>query len=597
MSTRRSPIFPALTALLIMGAAALGQMDQFTLYPAPPGTLRGGGSPTPTPTPGPTPGMGNAINEAISMMSGGQDCSKLGASVNTLAERAVEVVGESMYWSREMSKVLKIEAIEVAWTLLWAIIFAEVTFAGFRLMLGSSIVEQLGLLTTKTFIYLIVSGTVPFPSAPQAPYDTSEGIIRATMFRLMHAGKLVGAQIVKTASHPNVQALPGISGINVTRNIIPPERGRSGIDDRAVWGPPGGGASTPAGRGEPIMYWLAWIGVDNACKYTYDPFGNALIDGLPGQTVNERNEYKYSQASLNARIWGESPEVDNADNASQRVLEKQKVSEDELRKIAGTGAAGTGSEGGVTDFARGMLVAMMPMQMFGIAMSVAGVQIGSLVTVVFAQMSILVGSITAFNLASSIGLAVLPLMYFRMFDKVWSQYLIALGSLGLIPFFFYVLSAVGFVFSTTVFEMLFPLGRPGDASKSLAVVLNDVFFAAVRSTMSSFSLVTNVFGGLFEKTIGWLLIIYLALGRIMFGSAVVAAFVTGGAMFALLAPRFAFRWTSGFGGEDIVEKISEVFNGIQSAVGSGMGQMYSDALGRAGGIAGGFGRGFGSGGK
>jgi hypothetical protein len=536
--------------------------------------------------------MGNAINSAIEMMSGSADCRTIGNSVSTLSERAVEVVGESMFWARNVSATLFVESQEVAWTLLWAVLFAEVTFAGFRLMLGSSIVEQLGLLTTKTFIYLIVSGTVPIPSAPGSPFDTSEGVIRATMFRLMHAGKVVGARIVKDASHSNVAALPGIRGINVPTSVIPPADGRpgAGFDDKAKWGPPSA-TGTAAGRGEPIMYWLAWIGVENACKYGYDNFGNPIAPGSGaggGGRVDPANEYKYSQMSLNARIWGESPEVSDPNNASQKVLDSMKKNQDTLRDLAGTGAAGTGEEGGVTDFARGMLIAMMPLQMFGIAMSVAGVQIGSLVTVVFAQMSILVGSITAFNLASAIGLAVLPLMYFRMFDKVWSQYLITLGSLGLIPFFFYILSAVGFVFATTVFEMLFPLGGTGSSAKSLAVVLNEVFFAAVRSTMMSFSLVTGVFGGLFEATIGWLLIIYLSLGRIMFGSTVVAAFVTGGAMFALLAPRFAFRWTSGFGGEDIVEKISEVFNGIQSAVGSGMGQMYSDALGRAGGMGQGF---------
>lgn len=585
MKICRKFLLPILLATLVLPstASAMGP-----LLPTTPPT------PAASPTPRPTPANNNGINKAITMMGGSLDCTTLGPSVTTLSERAVEVVGESMYWARDMSRVLKVEAMEVAWILLWAIIFAEVTFAGFRLMLGSSIVEQLGLLTTKTFIYLIVSGTVPFPGAPTNGYDTSEGIIRATMFRLMHAGKLIGSEIVKQASHTNVQSLPGISGISVPRSIIPPAGGRSGgIDDRSAWGPPmgPGGTTTAAGRGEPIMYWLAWIGVENACRYGYDGSGNPTIDGNPGATVNANNEYKYSQASLNARIWGESPYLADPNNASEKVRQEMRGKQDELQELAGTGAAGTGEEGGVTDFARSVLIAMMPLQMFGIAMSVAGVQIGSLVTVVFAQMSILVGAITAFNLASAIGLAVLPLMYFRMFDKVWSQYLITLGSLGLIPFFFYVLSAVGFVFATTVFEMLFPLGGAGSSAKSLAVVLNEVFFAAVRSTMSSFSLVTGVFGGLFETTIGWLLIIYLSLGRIMFGSAVVAAFVTGGAMFALLAPRFAFRWTSGFGGEDIVEKISEVFNGIQSAVGSGMGQMYSDALGRAGGLAGGIGKG------
>lgn len=551
-------------------------------------------TPSPAPVPAPTPvpsasPTGNKIYEALTLMGGTADCATLPNKVNDLALTSVKVVAQSMEWARLASNPLLDEAKYIAWVLLWAILFAEVTFSGFRLMLGSSIVEQLGLLTTKTFIYLIVSGTVIFPGAP-SPWNTSEGIIRSTMFRMMHAGKKVGATIVKQASHANVRSLPGIQQINPGSINIPP-KGGNGVGsggDKDAWGPPTSSITSASGRAEPIMYWLAWIGVENACKFTYDRFGNPLISGSASGTVDPSNEYKYAQPSLNARIWGESPKVDDASNASAKVRAKMKSSQGQLPSL--TGAGGPGQEGGVTDFARGMLIAMMPLQMFGIAMSVAGIQIGSLVSVVFAQMSILVGAITAFNIASALGLACLPLMYFRMFDKVWSQYLITLASLGLVPCFFYILSAIGFVFSTTVFEMLFPLDTTGGATKSLAVVLNDVFFAAVQSTMMSFSLVTNTFGGLFEIAIGWLLIIYLALGRIMFGSTVVAAFITGGSMFALLAPRFAFRWTSGFGGEDIVEKISEAFNGIQSAVGSGLGQMYSDALGRAGSLGSGFGR-------
>jgi hypothetical protein len=414
------------------------------------------------------------------------------------------------------------------------------------------------------------------------------------MFRMMHAGKVVGANIVKDASHPQVKLIPNIANINVPASIIPPKTGNGLASytngDRGVWGPATGSMTTPTGLGEPIMYWLSWLGVEHVCKYQYTSKGQPYITPGPGGTVTPANEYKYAAPSLNARIWGESPNLQNPGNASQQLIAAQSNAVPVLSNLNQGTATGTGTSGGVTQMATGVLTAMMPLQMFGIAMSVAGVQIGSLVTILFAQMSILVGSITAFNIASALGLAILPLMYFRMFDKVWSQYLISLASLALIPCLFYVLSAIGFVFSTYVFEMLFPLDN-STATKSLAQILNDVFFSAVRATMVSFSIVTNVFQGVFEIAIGWLLVIYLALGRVLFGSTVVAAFITGGALFALLAPRFAFRWTAGFGAEDVVEKISEAFNGIQSAVGSGMGQMYSDALGRAGSMGSGLGKG------
>jgi hypothetical protein len=534
-------------------------------------------------------------------------------AMDNLAVTAMDVIKESMLWSHKLHETIRADAVDIAATLLFAVLFAEITFTGFRLMLGSSIIEQLGRLTTKTFIYVIVSGLIPVPGAP-APYNSVDGIIRSTMYRMMHGGKYVGTQIIKRSAHPQVLEIEGIQDMSVDASDSIPDAGGfpptagggsswlgapfsggtdqygrplrftgagSGYGDAGAFGPNPGAAGTasPAGRAEPFVYWMTWIGVEYANKYSYDESGHPKESDAELIRDTPRKEYKYSQLSLNSRIWGEDP-TSPTQAVSSRLREKAKDNLKTLKEKEGsTGAGGVSTW---EDIARGTMTGMMPLQMFGMAMTVAGIQIGSLVTVLFTQIGILVGSITAFNLASALGLAVLPLMYFAMFDKIWSQYLVTLASLGMIPCLYYILSAVGFVFSTFLFEQLFPLPRNlgGTGVASLAVILNDLFFAAVGTTMNSFSLFVGALGEWFKWGVASLISVYLILGRILFGTTIVAAFVSAGAIFATLAPRFAFRWTQAFGAEDIVEKVGEAFTGIQSAVGSGMGQMYADALQR-----------------
>lgn len=541
---------------------------------------------------------------------------KLDGATTDMAKMAVLLIKDSMLWSQKVHEALRGEAAEIASTLLWAVLFAEITFAGFRLMLGSSIIEQLGLLTTKTFIYLIVSGTVVFPGAP-APYNTAEGIIRGAMFRMMHAGKFLGSELIKNASHPNVQSLSGIKEMQVEKSAIPSSMGFSGMGPDPAGGPltgedalgrpyrrlggqgygdagsfgpnlggTGGSTIAPAARAEPMMYWLSWIGVEYATLYAPGPTGQPDYPKTTSELKKRllEEEYKFSQLSLNVRIWGENPLT--GDTVSEKLAKNSEIAMDEFRRQQDQDADPS-QKSSWSDTATGVLMGTMPLQMFGIALSVAGVQIAALITVVFAQISMLVGSITAFNIAASMGLAVLPLMYFKMFDKIWSQYLISLGSLALIPFLFYLLSAIGFIFSTTIFEQLFPLpqaiaGRAGAETPSLALILNQMFFAAVETTMTSFGLVLSGFGQALIFLLSSMISIYVTLGRIMFGCTIVASFISAGALFSLLAPRFAFRWQQGFGAEDVMEKIGEIFNNIQSAVGSGMGQMYSDAISKGG---------------
>lgn len=553
------------------------------------------------------------IRQILNILNKDAEGKDLTKATSDMAKMSLLLIKDSMLWAQKVHETLRGEAAEVAATLLWAVLFAEITFTGFRLMLGSSIIEQLGYLTTKTFIYVIVSGIVTFPGAP-VPYNSAEGIIRGAMFRLMHAGKYLGSELIKSASHPNVQKLEGIAKMKVERANAVPESGGwgnfgpapaggplsgsdplgrpyrrlggSGFGDAGSFGPNMGGSSSlsPSARAEPMMYWLAWIGVEYATKYRPNDKGQPKYpSGADLTKALGSEEYKFSQISLNVRIWGEDPTT--GDTVSQRLEDNAKAAQEEFKNNSGV-VAGTDGKSFWEDTATGVLMGTMPLQMFGIALSVAGVQIAALITVVFAQISMLVGSITAFNIAASMGLAVLPLMYFRTFDKIWSQYLIALGSLALVPFLFYLLSAIGFIFSTFVFEQLFPippsLGGSGPETPSLALILNQMFFAAVETTMTSFGLVLSGFGKALVFLISSMISIYITLGRIMFGCTIVASFVSAGALFSLLAPRFAFRWQNGFAAEDVMEKIGEIFNNIQSAVGSGMGQMYSDAISKGG---------------
>lgn len=300
---------------------------------------------------------------------------------------------------------------------------------------------------------------------------------------------------------------------------------------------------------EPVGYWLAWIGKPQ---------------GVGEDLKNTSRNYKFSGYFLLRHIWGQ--------NDGQIAKETQ------------TPPATLGQQ--INDALQGMAAVFLPIQMFMMAVTIAGIQVGGVMASVFATLSILVGSTFAFYIVLTIGFATLPLMYFSSFNKIWAQYLTTLAALALVPFFFYLFSAIGFIFSTNLFALLFP-----EQGQGLAMMLNDVFTSAVAAIYSTTSTMMSGILGFLSPLIGPILAIFLHLGYIGLASSIITVFIFGGVSFSTLAVNAAFRWNQAFASEEMLGKINEFFTGLQGSIGTGLGSLYGEGMQKGAGLAGGLLRG------
>jgi hypothetical protein len=221
--------------------------------------------------------------------------------------------------------------------------------------------------------------------------------------------------------------------------------------------------------------------------------------------------------------------------------------------------------------------------LFLACLGIAAVQAGAYLTVVIATLSILTASVVTFDIVLALGYATLPLIYFRSFDRLWSQYLIVCVALALIPCFFYVFSSIGFVFATSTFEILFPLSDPATAAggASFSAMLTSIFLGAAYTLVScSHGILPQVWGTMFGNTVS------MAEGMVFFGkmfvgSLIVATFVGIGTSFAGLAPLIATRWNSGFGGEQVFTSVRTGIGSLRETLPSQIAQVYSGGIEQA----------------
>lgn len=464
-------------------------------------------------------------------------------SISTAQKSSVSIGNTIMLYTRN-----------VFFSILGMVIVANITFMGFRIMLRASVVESLTQFTVSSFILAVVAGL----TATQTPAI----IIEKAMYELSAAGRKVGVEIIKN----------GLRGANSTRTLD-----QEAVVLTFVTGTSSSGNSTDlvsadTAPGEPACYWLAWIGIKNQQQITAnataaDVSKDSQDNGKNGGEAGK--EYKFSVASLMSRFFSD-PQWSKA----------FKVDENKWTKpVPNTWQAS----------AAGMMVATAPFRALSMCITIATIQTGAILQPVMQQTGVFSGALLAFYVVVSLGVATLPLIYFNTFRSLWSTYLTVITGISLIPCFYYVFSAIGFVFAANIFEALFPLAVESTASTtvaanpSFAMTLNMVFMriaaiclANVSSALASFLQDTGL-----ETLIAMIFGVTLALGRITFASGLVASIVTSGVSFALLGGQVAYKWAQGFGAEGLTDRVGELFSGIQSATGSGLSAMYGSAVNSA----------------
>ncbi len=470
-------------------------------------------------------------------------------AIQTLQDLSTRIVDTVPEWSSRIRITLQKEASAIYYAILLPVLIAEITFIGVRIMMRASIAEQFLRLTTMTFILITVSyflrGTFSMNKSVDENMSAKSTNVFVTASRaLADAGRVIGKNIIVNNLSASSSKNPALTKL-----------GSAGGDDRSL---------------EPLYYWAAWIGTPP------DPTKEQP------RTIDPANEYKYSVPSLLARIWNDPTA---SESLPQFVIKEKDKGGWRLPLI---------NEETIGRILQNAIYMFMPFQVITTVFAIAQWQLGGYIAVVFGYIAILVASVIVLDVVVALAMTLLPLIYFKSFEGLWSQVLTVITGLSLIPCFYYILSAIGFVFVDQMFDQLFPLVTVENASDavSFAAVLNSCYATAVVQALACVNSLLVGAAGLVPE-LGKIFYTMIFLGRLLFGSMIVTVLVGAGVSFGALAPAISMRWRQGFASEELFNKVTESLLGLQNAMGSGLGSVYVEGISRAGSAIGGLGRGIG----
>jgi len=476
--------------------------------------LSSGAAQQAAPAPAPTPSS-TSTGTDTGIVFDQQRMARLNDVITGLPGQAQNTILRSKNFAEnQLTKFLFPHAESVFIALFFPIFLAEVAFTGIRIAMRAPIIDQLANLVINTAILIIIFTRIPL------------SVIDFAKDNLQQSGRAMGASIVL-----------------MTNNYLP---------NALLSDPP----TTPNASGstnlvEPISYWFDWLGVSDLTK--------------ANQAPDQPNKYKYSPWFISARVFGDP-----------NIVQEVKAGLGGANGLANQFANSLGAAGGsMMDFMRIGALSFMPFYVISFAIYVAGTQLAGFAAVIFGTMSILVAAHFAYAVTYALGFAVVPLLYFRSFSKIWAQYLTYLTALALVPFFYYLFSAIGYAFSALVFELFFPGPKNGQEYGHIGALFEGIFLFAIDMVVRTMSPITNSMG-----MQSFLLSMARGIGILGAGSTVVTTFITGGVAFAGLSIGAAFRWNQAFASEEMLARINDFFLGFQSALGSSIGQAYGMGIER-----------------
>lgn len=325
-------------------------------------------------------------------------------------------------------------------------------------------------------------------------------------------------------------------------------------------------ASGAKGSGDnPIIYWGEWL----------------------GDIEKDKENCKFHKNYI-MKMFDEKPIADLASNAFYQTVgwnfwSDNTADQDQLSWIYKymKGLAEKTSAIWTNMKAEGMTVELfialfMPFMVLGMILTAIAAQMAGYIAPVFTQVAILVGSRVVLELTLALGVIVMPLIFFKGFENIWKEYLTFCASMALVPCFYYVLSGLGYAFSTLTFDVLFD---PANKEQNLAIVFKNLYIKGLENLLPAF------FGwlGTSFNSVGLpIVLLFVAIfSKLYFfvgGTVIVATFVAGGQAFAAVAPGVAGAWSKGFANNELMKKVEEFFTGVQGAVGSAVGQGFGQGI-------------------
>lgn len=212
----------------------------------------------------------------------------------------------------------------------------------------------------------------------------------------------------------------------------------------------------------------------------------------------------------------------------------------------------------------------LPMIAIGNVIATAGMQISAALAPLFTTIGILYGSSLALRVILSLGICIIPLLFFHQFERVFVTYLHALVGVALIPPLFYILSSIGFVLAAHTYEIIVE-------KHHLAYTLYQLFAQVADQTIDQMIHYTaggSDYGSI-KETLKNMLHYF---GAYLCGSLVVASFVIGGVTLSAASVSLALRWNQAFADEGLIRSFAGFFSRIEGSFAQGLSQGMNSGM-------------------
>ncbi|MDD2675989.1 MAG: hypothetical protein PHP75_00760 [Methylacidiphilaceae bacterium] len=469
---------------------------------------------------------------------------------------AAPLMAALMQFAFQMGTLLRQNGLAIAQGVMPYVLFSAATFAGWRIVFGRPILDEILDYTLLAFLaWLLI-----YAQAPQLLIDRYRQAMIA-------GGQQVGLQIAQMAV-------------------------------------PETGVAAPSGT-NPVIWWFNWMGL---------PQNGSGGSGVTASAVSPE-QFKFGPVYIGAVMFNNvfklSGGATNNPFENLQLYQQLKAAIQALMKALQTGGGNAGPNENTNWNA--MLLLGIPLitslgMVLGLIVAAAILAISAVFTLVFTQLLIVAGSELAYQALLGFGIAMIPFIFFTSFRGIWRPMLQALVATALVPTLYFIFAGTGYALSQTIFHFMFGHGQQQSGDQSvLGWAIPTILQAMVgwptltpgspspltdapNSVAGSIlTVIENILGSAGQglanplaASLRGMLAVAGAWAFYSLGVNIVAAFVHAGSMFPFVAARIAFGWSSAFAdmAGAMLEGFTQSYSRVHGAVTEGLRSAGQDAVGR-----------------
>ncbi|MDD4933761.1 MAG: hypothetical protein PHO89_09895, partial [Methylacidiphilaceae bacterium] len=320
-----------------------------------------------------------------------------------------------MKFAFQMGTLLRQNGLAIAQGVMPYVLFSAATFAGWRIVFGRPILDELLDYTLLAFLtWLLI-----YAQAPQLLIDRYRQAMIA-------GGQQIGLQIAQMAV-------------------------------------PESGVATPSGT-NPAIWWFNWMGL---------PQSGSGGSGSAASAVSPE-QFKFGPVYIGSVMFNNVFQLSGGGTTNPfeniQLYQQLKDAIQSLTQALGIGGGNPGPNENTNWNA--ILLYGIPLitslgMVLGLIVTAAILAISAVFALVFTQLLIVAGSELAYQSLLAFGIAMLPFIFFTSFRGIWRPMLQALVATALVPTLYFIFAGAGYALSQTIFHFMFGHGQQQSGDQSV----------------------------------------------------------------------------------------------------------------------------------